>query len=117
MIPTLNKLQKFQNRAARIITGANFDWRSADVLCSLGWNDLETRCCTIKSILLYKVLNEYTGPNLYSQNTKSVPLPLLYSVVIYCTLFCFSAARSDLSANIATIVFEMICFNKVSVFR
>ena len=51
----------------------------------------------------------------YSQNTKSVPLPLLYSVVIYCTLFCFSVARSDLFANIATIVFEMICFDKVSV--
>ena len=55
--------------------------------------------------------------SIYSQNTKSVPLPLLYSVVIYCTLFCFSVARSNLSANIAAFVFEMICFNKVSVFR
>ena len=48
---------------------------------------------------------------------KSVPLPLLYSVVIYCTLFCFLVARRDLSANIATFVFEMICFNKESVFQ
>ena len=59
-----DKFQKFQNRAARIITGANFDSRSADVLRSLGWDDLETRRCTIKSILLYKVLNGYTGSNL-----------------------------------------------------
>ena len=54
---------------------------------------------------------------IYSQNTKSVPLPLLYSVVIYCTLFCFSVAKSGLSANIATFVFEMICFNQGSVFQ
>ena len=53
---------------------------------------------------------------LYSQNTKSVPLPILYFVVIYCTLFCFSVARSDLSANIVTFVLEMIIFNKGTVF-
>ena len=53
----------------------------------------------------------------YSPNTKSVPLLLLYYVVIYCTLFCFSVARSDLSASIATFVFEMICFNKECVFQ
>ena len=58
-----------------------------------------------------------TANSHYSQNTKTVPLPLLYYVVIYCTLFCFSVARSDLSANIATFVFEMICFNKGSVFQ
>ena len=52
-----------------------------------------------------------------SQNTKSVTFPLLYYVVIYCTLFCFSVARSNLSANIATFVLEMIIFNKGSVFR
>ena len=52
-----------------------------------------------------------------SQNTKSVPLLLLYSVVIYCALFCFSVARSDLSETTATFVFEMVCFNKGSVFQ
>ena len=42
----------------------------------------------------------------------------------FCSLFrftvlsgCFSVARSDLSANIATFVFEMTCFNKGSVFQ
>ena len=53
----------------------------------------------------------------YSENTKSAPLPLMHCVAIYGTLFCFSVARSDLSANIATFVFEMICFNKESVFQ
>ena len=30
-------LQKLQNRAARIITGASYLQRSSDVLCKLGW--------------------------------------------------------------------------------
>jgi hypothetical protein len=34
----------------------------------------------------------------YSQNTKSVPLPHLLSVVIYCNFFCFSVAVTDLLA-------------------
>ena len=38
-----DNFQKFQNRAARIITDTNFDSRSADVLCSLAWDNLETR--------------------------------------------------------------------------
>ena len=35
-------LQKLQNRAARIITGASYSQRSSDVLCELGWMTLET---------------------------------------------------------------------------
>ena len=31
-------LQKLQNRAARIITGASYLQRSSDVLCALGWH-------------------------------------------------------------------------------
>ena len=47
-----DKLQKFQNRAARIIAGASFETRSADVLRSLAWDDLKIRRCTIKSITI-----------------------------------------------------------------
>ena len=32
-----DKLQKFQNRAARVITGADYDVRSSEVLNKLGW--------------------------------------------------------------------------------
>ena len=35
----------------------------------------------------------------YGKNTKIVPLPRF--VVIYCNLFCFSVAITDLSANTA----------------
>ena len=59
-----DKLQKFQNRAAKIIAGVSFDTRSADVLRSLNWNELEERRRISKSLLKYKILNDYTEPNL-----------------------------------------------------
>ncbi len=44
-----DKLQKFQNRAARIITGASYDVRSADILSTLGWETLNVRRSRNKS--------------------------------------------------------------------
>ena len=40
------KLQRFQNRAARIIASANYETNSADVLESLGWETLEKKTLT-----------------------------------------------------------------------
>jgi hypothetical protein len=60
----LDKLQKFQNRAARIIAGASYEIDSAVVLETLGWETLKSRRQEMKSILLYKILNDYTAPNL-----------------------------------------------------
>ena len=37
------KVQRLQNRAARVITGDTYDIRSKDVLSKLGWNNLEER--------------------------------------------------------------------------
>ncbi len=37
------KVQRLQNRAARVTTGDTYDIRSKDVLCKLGWNNLEER--------------------------------------------------------------------------
>jgi hypothetical protein len=36
-------LQKYQNRAARVITGATYDIRSSDLLDNLNWKPLEER--------------------------------------------------------------------------
>ena len=60
----LDKLQKFQNRAARIIAGLSYEINSADVLESLGWETLESRRQRMKSVFLYKIINDYTAPNL-----------------------------------------------------
>lgn len=58
------KLQKFQSRAARVITGTSYDVRSVDVLDTLGWQTLDVRRSQNKSIFMYKILNKHTAPNL-----------------------------------------------------
>ena len=52
-----NKLQKLQNRAARIITRSGYEVRSTEILSSLGWCDLETRRNRQKSAVMYKVIS------------------------------------------------------------
>ena len=59
-----DRLQKFQNRAARVISGATCDVRSVDLLESLGWKHLELRRNYLKSVFMYKILNNHTAPNL-----------------------------------------------------
>ena len=59
-----DKLQKFQKQAAKIIARVSFDTISADVPCFLSWNELEVRRGISHSLLIYKILNDYTGPNL-----------------------------------------------------
>ena len=53
-------LQKLQNRAARIITGASYLKRSCDLLAELGWLNLEVMRQRQKAILMFKVLNGLT---------------------------------------------------------
>ena len=67
----LDKLQKFHNRATRIIAGASYEIESAVVLETLGWETLKSRRQKMKSILLYKILNDYTAPNLKESLTGS----------------------------------------------
>ena len=53
-----NKLQRLQNRAARVITESTFDIRSVDVRNMLGWESLDQRRDYIKSIYMYKIIND-----------------------------------------------------------
>ena len=52
-----DKLQKLQNRAARIITRDSYEVRSKDILPKLKWADLQKRRNIQKLILMYKILN------------------------------------------------------------
>ena len=38
-----DKLQRFPSRAARVLTGANYDIRSADIILTLSWDTLDAR--------------------------------------------------------------------------
>ena len=59
-----NKLQRFQSRAARVLTGANYDFRSADIIQTLSWDTLNARRLRAKSTLMYKIIHDDTAPNL-----------------------------------------------------
>ena len=59
-----NKLQKFQSRAARVITGASYDVRSTDIL---------TRGEKSKAVFMYKVLNDHAAPGLKESYKKRYP--------------------------------------------
>lgn len=52
-----NKLQKLQNRAARIITRSGYEIRSATILNSLNWCSLETNRNQTKATMMYKIVN------------------------------------------------------------
>ena len=58
------KLQRLQNRAARVLTGSTLDIRSVDALNMLGWESLDQRRNYTKSIYMYKIINDHAAPNL-----------------------------------------------------
>ena len=52
-----DKLQKLQNKAARIITRTDYSIRSSDVLNSLEWTNLEERRKRHLLVTVFKVFN------------------------------------------------------------
>ena len=59
-----DKLQRFQSRAARVITGASYDERSHDILNTQSWETLDNRINKSKAVFMYKVLNDHAAPGL-----------------------------------------------------
>ena len=59
-----DRLQKCQNRAARVITGASYDTKSSVLLENLHWKSLEERRNYLKSVFIYKILGGHTATNL-----------------------------------------------------
>ena len=52
-----DKLQKLQNRAARVITKSPFDASSNHLLSTLSWERLSLRCKKQKALMMYKTMN------------------------------------------------------------
>ena len=59
-----DKLQRFQSRAARVLSGTSYDIRSTDIVQTLSWDTLDGSRSRTKSTLMYKILNDDTAPNL-----------------------------------------------------
>ena len=56
----LKKLQKLQNRAARVITSCEgYSIRSANILHYLGWETLENRRSKLLAVSVYKCMNGF----------------------------------------------------------
>ena len=51
------RLQKLQNRTARVITQAGYEIRSSDLLTKLGWDNLHSRRIDNSAIMMHKVYN------------------------------------------------------------
>jgi hypothetical protein len=58
------RIQKLQNRVARVMTGANYDVRSSDLLHAMSGKNLNDKQKMNKSVLIYKILNNHSAPNL-----------------------------------------------------
>ena len=56
-VTLLDKIQKLQNRAARIITQSNYHTSASNLLEELGWDNVSTRWKKQKAILMFKTLN------------------------------------------------------------
>ena len=52
-----SKLQKLQNRAARILTSSSYDANADDLIARLGWNKLDVQLKFKTAIMVYKSLN------------------------------------------------------------
>ena len=55
-----DKLQKLQNRAARIITGADYLTPTTELLSRLGWTNLKKRRNKQKTLMMFKNFNGMT---------------------------------------------------------
>ena len=78
-----DKLQKLQNRAARILTFSNYDVRSSVLLDELGWERLEYVRLKQLAVTMYKIHNNlspsylrriFTNTNIHPQNLRNSEL-------------------------------------------
>ena len=67
-----SKLQKLQNRAARIITGNNWEIRSKDVLNKLNWLPLNQRRLTDTLLFMRKIFKDEVPISISDQFQLSV---------------------------------------------
>jgi len=71
------KVQKLQNRAARVITKSSYDTNSSYLLNSLSWNNLSVTRTNQKANLMYKCVNKLAPVyfcNMFSPRTFSFEL-------------------------------------------
>ena len=71
----INRLQKFQNRAARIVTNSSFDTPSNQLTDNLGWKTINELIDIESKTMVFKSLNELAPPYLRSLFRKIREVP------------------------------------------
>jgi hypothetical protein len=99
-----DKLQKLQNRAARVITRSSYDASSSSVLEELRWNNLYTNRKMQKSILMYKVTNNLTP--MYLQDLFATRVSH-YIVSEILKANCFSLNLERIILNAPLVIVEL----------
>ena len=73
-----NKLQKLQNRAARVITSSSYDADVNFLFYKLSWKDLNSQCQIQKALMVFKSLNglvpEYLTSKFVMRNVSNYAL-------------------------------------------
>ena len=94
------RLQKLQNRAARIILNLNNDVHHTIALHALGWEPLQTERKKAKAKMMYKVLNK-TGPKLLTNlfSYKSEKTNYNYHLRDISSGVCLPKPRTDNMKN------------------
>ena len=75
----INRLQKLQNRAARIVTISSFDTPSNHLIEKLGWKTINELIDIESKTLVFKGLNELAPPylsSLFRKNSQSTSYKL-----------------------------------------
>ena len=77
-----DKVERFQSSAARVLTGANYDIRHAEIIQTLTWEPLDAKRLRAKSTLMYKILNKDTAPNLRNPLVGMLISPITISEIV-----------------------------------
>ena len=88
-----SKLQKLQNRAARIITGDNWEIRSKDVLNKLNWLPLNQRRLTDTLLFMRKIFKDEVPISISNQFQLSVNEQ--YNLRSNCTMLKLAKRRTN----------------------
>ena len=67
-----DKLQILQNRAARVITGADYRIPISELLSKLGWSSLKEKRNKQKALMMFKIMNGMTPPYLQDIFTRNI---------------------------------------------
>ena len=80
------RLQKLQNRAARLITFSDLNVRSSTLLGDLGWNSLEQRRSKQLAIVLFKTLHNLSPTRLNNILKATSSVHSQFSISWFCSL-------------------------------